>query len=186
MERLYQKWEKYAYSNKIDPFKIIDVKSKLCCNFGAICQSYTACEKSKVLEHFFREHPNLLICQIDKSRNLEITTLEKYKSKIEEAFNDRQTFTKLTKNPLQSDKTKLFRSISKFKPHISKNTEFRTRPSDKLKRGYGVIKYHKPEKPLRPIISSINSVTEGAEIYLKKILSPFVSQCKFSVNIFLI
>ena len=41
---------------------------------------------------------------------------------------------------------------------------------------------HKKEEPVRPIVSSINSLTSGAENYLVKILSKFKNHCKYTVN----
>ena len=56
------------------------------------------------------------------------------------------------------------------------------RPIQSLKRAYGLLKVHKPDRPLRPIVSSLNSLTSGAENFLMKILSKFKTEFKFSLE----
>ena len=55
-------------------------------------------------------------------------------------------------------------------------------PNVGIKKGFGLLKKHKINEPLRPIISSVNSLTEGAESFLAKIFAPFVKKCKYSVE----
>ena len=48
--------------------------------------------------------------------------------------------------------------------------------------GYGVMKRHKENMPIRPIISSIGSLTCGIEEYLLSVLKPLESECEYSIN----
>ena len=64
---------------------------------------------------------------------------------------------------------------------MTNKDEYRTAPMENLKRGFGIPKNHKPGRPLRPIISSINSITVGAEEYLKQLIDPIVKKCKYSI-----
>ena len=57
-----------------------------------------------------------------------------------------------------------------MKPFMTNRDEYRTAPVENLKRAYGIPKNHKPGRPLRPIVSSINSITCGAEEYLKTLI----------------
>ena len=41
---------------------------------------------------------------------------------------------------------------------------------------------HKDGKPLRIIVSSLNSICSGAENYLKNILQNFLPECKYSIE----
>lgn len=51
---------------------------------------------------------------------------------------------------------------------------FKLRPKSKLKTSYGLLKCHKPSPhPMRPIVSSIGSLSSGAENYIKTILQKF-------------
>ena len=55
-------------------------------------------------------------------------------------------------------------------------------PYESIKTGYGLLKLHKINHPVRPIVSSILSVTSGSEIYLLKIIQPLLKKCKFSLK----
>ena len=47
---------------------------------------------------------------------------------------------------------------------------------------YGLPKIHKPDKPLRPIVSSCGSVTYGVAKELAKILKPLVGKSPHHIN----
>ena len=47
---------------------------------------------------------------------------------------------------------------------------------------YGLPKIHKPDTPLRPIVSSCGSVTYGVAKELTKILKPFVGKSPHHIN----
>ena len=40
----------------------------------------------------------------------------------------------------------------------------------------------KPNLPLRPIISSLNSITDGGEKYLRNLISSLVKKCKYALS----
>ena len=50
------------------------------------------------------------------------------------------------------------------------------------KRAYGVLKTQKENRPMMPIVSSINSVTSGAEDFLLKLITPIVEKCDLSTK----
>ena len=47
---------------------------------------------------------------------------------------------------------------------------------------YGLIKLHKPDNKLRPIITGYNSMVDNAHIFLKKIIQPMAKECTFLVD----
>ena len=69
-----------------------------------------------------------------------------------------------------------------MKSYLSKSNFWSLSPHESLKRGYGLIKRHKAQHPLRPIVSSCNSITEGAEKFIARLISPIVDKCSFSVK----
>ena len=71
---------------------------------------------------------------------------------------------------------------NKLKNHLSDKEGYLISPRESLKRGYGIPKNHKTGVPLRPIVSSINSITVGGEQYLHNLIAPIVKKCKFSLN----
>ena len=56
-----------------------------------------------------------------------------------------------------------------------------TEPLESIKKGFGILKIKKPGMPLRPIISSLYSITSGAEMYILKIIRPLLKKCEFSI-----
>ena len=71
---------------------------------------------------------------------------------------------------------------NKLKNHLSDKQGYLINPRESLKRGYGIPKNHKPGIPLRPIVSSLNSITVGGEQFLHDLISPIVKKCKHSLN----
>ena len=52
---------------------------------------------------------------------------------------------------------------------LTHNYNRRESRRESLKKGYGIPKNHKPGVPLRPIVSSFNSITVGVEQFLQNI-----------------
>ena len=71
---------------------------------------------------------------------------------------------------------------NKLKNHLSDKEGYLINPKESLKRGYGIPKNHKPGIPLRPIVSSINSITVSGEQYLHNLIAPIAKKCKFALN----
>ena len=67
-------------------------------------------------------------------------------------------------------------------PFLSKSDEFLLKPCENLKTGYGLLKLHKKGAPLRPIVSSLNSICSGAETFLHNLIKPIVKNCNFSIK----
>ena len=95
---------------------------------------------------------------------------------------DKEHFLKLKSNPINVDLSNFKKILNTMKPYMTNKDEYRTAPMENLKRGFGIPKNHKPGRPLRPIISSINSITVGAEEYLKQLIDPIVKKCKYSIS----
>ena len=52
---------------------------------------------------------------------------------------------------------------------------------DQPPRFYGLPKVHKPNMPLRPIVSSVGTITYGCARYLATVLTPLVGRTKHHV-----
>ena len=59
---------------------------------------------------------------------------------------------------------------------------YRMLPNEAIKKAYGKIKSHKKHWPIRPIVSSLNTITSGAEEWILQLLSPLKDQCKYSLD----
>lgn len=130
----------------------------------------TIFNKTKI---FLKSHPDLYILQSDKGGCTVAINREDYIQKTQELLQDNFTYTQLTRDPTTSTQTthnNLIKSL-KAKKEISeieaKSLIIYNASCPKL---YCLPKVHKPNIPLRPIVSSINSVTYNLSKFLSKIL----------------
>ena len=72
--------------------------------------------------------------------------------------------------------------ITNFKLFVSHSDAYNIQPIDAIKWAYGLPKNHKKNIPLRPIVSSLNSITSSSEAFLQNLISPITKSCKFSVE----
>ena len=124
---------------------------------------------------------DILICQSDKTKNVNVIRKDTYIKKLDEVFSS-DKFQRLKINPINTDLQKLRVLINNFKPFLTNKEQFKVIPIETLKRGYGIIKNHKKGLPLRPIVSSCATLTTGVETYLQDLISPINKSCKFSVD----
>ena len=121
-----------------------------------------------------RKDQTIHITKADKSNSIVILDKVDYISKMHTLLDDDVTYRKLTKNPLD-DVIKTFNSGLKRILKANKdliNQFFTLSPS--LPYLYGLVKTHKENNPMRPIISSAGTVTYKLSKYITKLLSPFL------------
>ena len=116
---------------------------------------------------------------MDKSKDICIYSTETYLQKLDEVFEPTK-LKKISTNPLKEDLKNFMVMKVKFSKYLLKISKIK--PTQGLKRAYGIPKLHKNDHPVRPIISSLNSITSGAESYLHSLISPILAECTFSVN----
>ena len=136
---------------------------------------------SDELKKYLDCNSDILICQSDKTKNVNVIRKNTYIKKLDEVFSS-DKFQRLKINPINTDLQKLRVLINNFKPFLTNKEEFKVIPIETLKRGYGIIKNHKTGFPLRPIVSSCATLTTGVETYLQDLISPINKSCKFSVD----
>ena len=85
-----------------------------------------------------------------------------------------QTYIKISSNPLENLNSKFRKNLK----NILKNNDDLIRKFNVINPSlpylYGLIKTHKPNNPVRPIISSIGSISYKLSKYLVKLLSPLL------------
>ena len=92
---------------------------------------------------------------------------------------NQSTYKVITKDPTNTIKNKLINILKgiKTKTGLRINTYKSMYPTDCVPpKFYGLPKIHKPDAPLRPIVSSCGSVTYGVAKELAKILKPLVGK----------
>ena len=123
---------------------------------------------------------NLHITKADKSNALVILDKQEYNEKMYLLLNDVNTYGLLNSNPLNrviANYNEKIKGIFKDNQVLLK--QFLNR-APSLSYLYGLVKTHKPNNPIRPIISSVGSVTYRLSKWLVKLLSPFVGSISSS------
>ena len=103
----------------------------------------------------------------------------KLKSKCLYHLLNQSTYSSITKDPTSSIKNKLINTLKRVKNQtgLDSNTYKSMYPTDCVPlRFYGLPKIHKPDTPLRPIVSSHGSVTYGVAKELAKVHKPLVGK----------
>ena len=125
---------------------------------------------------YLRNNKDLIVCKADKGGKVVVTDKTIYNNKMQDIVNDTNTYTELRSNPLKSWQqsfNKQLKSLLKNHPDLEKN--FRSfMPS--LPMMYGLPKIHKENVPLRPIISTVNSVNYKLASWLAHHLTPFLNK----------
>ena len=132
-------------------------------------------EEYKALKELKSDN-NRLILTADKGVALIVINKADYFKKAEELLN-KETYKKIPDNPTVRQKNKLINILRniKIEGRLSEEVYRRLYPTGAgSPKFYGLPKIHKPGIPLRPIISSIGTVTYNTAKELAKILKPLV------------
>ena len=107
-----------------------------------------------------------------------------YINKANSLFNQ-NTYRSIPRDPTNSIKNKLISILKRVKNQtgLDSNKYKSMYPSGCVPpKFYGLPKIHKPDTPLRPIVSSCGSVTYGVAKVLTKILKPLVGKSPHHIN----
>ena len=107
-----------------------------------------------------------------------------YINKANQLLNQ-NTYKVISKDPTNTIKNKLINILKgiKTKTGLGSNTYKAMYPTGCVPpKFYGLPKIHKPDTPLRPIVSSCGSVTYGVAKELAKILKPLVGKSPHHIN----
>ena len=176
---------------------MLDVRSRCYLFFSEMCKCNTNVSHTKIVTKFLDQN-NLLLTQVDKSKNVCLLTENDYNKKVKEAFSDPKKFQPILFNEdalgrdldnykdeedlIIKNKKKVRDQINKLESFISKSEYKQIAPLESTKSAYGIIKAHKPNSPIRPIVSTVNSLCSFAEKYIVKILKPLEDTCIYAVS----
>ena len=130
-------------------------------------------EEIKALQELKKDQ-TISILPADKGRATVVMDRSDYENKIKNILSDTKTYEPLKKDPTTTFKNKLINTLKEWKKEgrISQNLYRQIYPtSDQPPKFYGLPKIHKPDLPLRPIVSGNGSVTEPCAKHLAKILN---------------
>ena len=181
-ERLNSAWVEHAKKVGLSEITIFETKSKINAQFSEM-KNLKSNQYNKInqVKFFLRENPDYLFVPVDKSKNFNFMSKAAYIDKLNEEFIDKtEIYTRIKNNPLDKELLRFGRCINTIKEFISKKTFYSIKPNHRLKSAYGLIKRHKENHPIRPIISSKNSITSGAEQFILSILKNFSTKYSLS------
>ena len=127
---------------------------------------------------------DVVILPADKGNATVVMSKEEYDRKIM-ALLDTPTYRKLPRDPTASQENKISRTLLKLK----KDKKLPLRVYDRLRpsgpqppRIYGLPKIHKPDVPLRPIVSCINSPTYRLSQHISTLIPPLAGHTETAVK----
>ena len=131
-----------------------------------------------------KKDPSRMVLTADKGVALVVMNTEDYKKKVEELLNQ-NTYRALTSDPTMRLKNKMIGILKsiKAKGGMSEELYKRLYPTGAgSPKFYGFPKIHKPGMPLRPIVSSIGTVTYQTSKEVARILKPLVGRSPHHVK----
>ena len=125
---------------------------------------------------YLKSNRDLIICKADKGGKVVILDTRLYESKMLDILNDPNTYTKLNRNPLKKWQAKYNRNLKAILRDLPElENQFRSY-LPRLPVIYGLPKIHKDNMPLRPIVSTYNSVNYKLSSWISKKLTPCLNR----------
>ena len=128
---------------------------------------------------------DIVILPADKGRVTVVMDQTDYHDKMNELVNDKQTYEELKRDPTPALQRKLNSKLLKLKKtdaiDIRRYYRLRCRVPQPPKR-YGLPKLHKPNIPMRPIVSFCGSPTYQLSKYLTTVLQPLTDQSRHKLQ----
>ena len=121
-----------------------------------------------------KKDQHLHITKADKSNAVVIMNKQDYINKMETLLSDENTYEGLQNNPIESVNSNFNKKVKSLLKDNEDVLKCVTSISPSLPYMYGVIKTHKPDNPVRPIISSVGSATYKLSKYLVTLLNPLI------------
>ena len=123
-----------------------------------------------------KRNPDLIICKADKGGKAVILDKSSYIDKMNLLLNDQDTYEELHRDPLKTRQTAFNKKLKDIlKDHQDLFNRFKSYlPS--IPKIYALPKIHKNDIPLRPIVSTINSINYKLASWLSKLLHPCIDK----------
>ena len=132
-----------------------------------------------------KKDDSIMILPADKGRVTVIMNKSEYEEKCEQLLKDEKTYKKLKGDPTRKYKTELGNVLKELKDSkkITPVLHKKLYPTvDQPSRFYGLLKVHKKNTPMGPIVSSIGTITYECAKYLADVLSPLIGKTEHHVR----
>ena len=126
-----------------------------------------------------------MVLTADKGVAMVVLNRHDYIKKARALLDNSSTYKPITSDPTTKLKNRLINILKMMKAegNIDENTYRKVYPTGaSAPNFYGLPKFHKEDVPIRPIVSSIGSVTYGVAKELSRILKPLVGNSSHHVN----
>ncbi|XP_023821902.1 uncharacterized protein LOC111949272, partial [Oryzias latipes] len=140
-------------------------------------------DERKALTALEKDH-SINILPADKGRCTVILNAADYEAKVTNLLSDTTTYEALRRDPTSGNKKKVIDCLQRLERDqvIGKPLYYRLYPGNTTPCIYGLPKIHKEGIPLRPIVSSIDSITYNMAKHLATILAPLVGNTEHHVR----
>lgn len=134
---------------------------------------------------FLKENNNLIVTRADKGNSTVILEKQDYTNKMLNLLEDTATYTTINKDPTE----KLQDNSNKIIDKLFKNNKIEETKMKNLKKHnsvspciYGLPKIHKPNNPLRPVVSCIDSPSYNLAKLCHELLKPITTTFTHNIN----
>lgn len=139
----------------------------------------------QLAKQFFKINNNLVVLQADKGNKTVVMDKNEYHVKMLALLDDTNTYRLLNKNPtttIQRANNKLVADWYKMGYITLKEKTVITTYTGATPRMYGLPKIHKPNIPLRPIVSNTNSPTYQLAKFYAQIIHNSIDHEKYNIH----
>lgn len=132
----------------------------------------------KVTERFIKTNSDIVIVESDKGKQTVVMYEKEYDTKMREMLADENTYLVTNRNPTTGYQQKNNNFVSRLRnlELIDAKTAFQLKTNTaQCPRIYGLPKVHKPNMPLRPVVSNIGAPTYMLSKYVGRILQSSIN-----------
>ena len=191
-EKIKVNIEKLFYSLKEDPKVTInnevrdDVKfifRKFITDSSRVCSTQTNKPLHQTLENLAKD-TTIKICKFDKGNGVAILDTNDYNAKLDAIIGDKSKFKEVlcnsNKHLLIAKEDSIAHYVRKYlKKHYNSRMIANLIPSGSSPgKLYGTVKVHKPNFPLRPVVSMVNTPEYALAKFLANMIQPYLPQTR--------
>lgn len=171
---------RFLFNNLLYRFKSLNVNSEVNVFYNRLYRDI------KSAKSFLKNNPHLLLVKADKGKSSVLILKEDYKDKMLSLIQDENTYTclhnydptpgiqKQNNNIAKNLKESNYIDVPTYKSLICHNGN--------VSKMYGLVKIHKLNYPLRPVVDTSCSPTYNLASFISKLLKPLTTSSPFSIK----
>ena len=171
--------------NKLDQASAEELRTKVtaCLNNAKVPNSNLNKEEREAVKTLGKDN-NITILPADKGRCTVVLDKIDYDEKVSALLNDTNTYELLKWDPSSGYRKKVIDSLQELERSevIDRDLYHKLYPGETVPKFYGLPKIHKENSPLRPIVSSVDSVTYNVAKHLGYIIGLLVGKSEHHIK----